>query len=45
MEACGRDPDDLSSMCVIEADKRLSLKSDAAIRIAEVRGVGCGDCV
>lgn len=39
MEVCGRDPDDLSSMCVIEADKRLSLKSDAAIRIAEVRWV------
>jgi len=36
MTACGRDPDDLSSMLVVEADKRLSLKSDAAIRIAEV---------
>lgn len=36
MEACGRDPDDLSSMLVVEADRRLSIKSDAAIRIAEV---------
>ena len=36
MMACGRDPDDLSSMLVVEADKHLSLKSDAAIRIAEV---------
>jgi predicted DCC family thiol-disulfide oxidoreductase YuxK len=36
MTECGRDPDDLSSMLVVEADKRLSLKSDAAIRIAEV---------
>lgn len=36
MMACGRDPDDLSSMLVVESDKRLSLKSDAAIRIAEV---------
>lgn len=36
MEACGRDPDDLSSMLVVEGDGRLSIKSDAAIRIAEV---------
>lgn len=35
MEACGRDPDDLSSMLVVEGDGRLSTKSDAAIRIAE----------
>ncbi len=36
MEVCGRDPDDLSSMLVIEADRTMHLRSDAAIRIAEV---------
>src|SRR6056297_794652 len=36
MTVCGRDPDDLSSMLVVEADKSLFSKSDAAIRIAEV---------
>jgi predicted DCC family thiol-disulfide oxidoreductase YuxK len=36
MSVCGRDPEDLSSMLVVEQDKRLSIKSDAALRIAEV---------
>lgn len=36
MEACGRNPDDLSSMLVVESSRKLYLKSDAALRIAEV---------
>lgn len=32
---CGRAPDDLSSMVVVDSSRRFHLKSDAVLRIAE----------